>query len=178
MSRFIQERHTVLSFCIHVAILICVFILQTMFLPYMEIGGVRPDLLLIASVVSGMLRGKNAGMFSGFFLGILSDTLFGNLIGLMAFSYLAVGYFSGWISDIYYEGGWRLGAVLIVIGYTFHEFFMYFCLFVLNSRFFFKYELTHIFIPGLIYTMAASAVVYIIVRIYARFFRSGQRSDI
>lgn len=165
MRRYFQEEHTAFSWVLYVVLLVAAFLAQTMLLPHLTIAGVKPDLLLIASVAAGMAKGKNPGMAAGFFLGLLSDVLYGGVIGLLAFSYLVIGYVSGWISDLYYEGDWRLGAILVGCGYIFHELFIYFCSYILRSRFMFRYELTHIFIPGFLYTMAVAAGLYLIVKL-------------
>lgn len=178
MRDFVEERYAVIAYICHIVILCLVFIIQAVVLPSFAVAGIKPDLLLLATVISGLSKGKNRGMLSGFLLGLLYDILFGQLIGLNAFAYLLIGYICGYLSDIYYEGGWRLGAILIGIGYVFHELFLYFCLFILRSRFVFLYELKHMIIPGWIYTMMASAVFYIIFdRVKVRLKRR-QRSDI
>ena len=53
------------------------FLLQCTIFPSLQLGGVRPDLLIILTVATGIIRGKKDGVLVGFFSGLLIDIQFG-----------------------------------------------------------------------------------------------------
>lgn len=70
-------------------------IIQSTWLPMLAIYGVKPDLLLVAVVSTGLLFGKEAGVGIGFFAGLLQDLLSGNIFGLNILAKMTVGYVFG-----------------------------------------------------------------------------------
>ena len=51
----------------------CCFLLQTTLFAMFGIGGMRPNLLIIATASLGFLCGKKTGIYTGFFSGLLID---------------------------------------------------------------------------------------------------------
>jgi len=72
-------------------------LLQATILPLAAYKSIRPDLLLIVVVSSGLLLGKEYGVSVGFFSGLLQDLASGNIFGLNTLSKLAVGYLCGMV---------------------------------------------------------------------------------
>lgn len=72
--------------------LILVFSIQTTLLRFIEIRGVRPDLITIAIVFIGyhFLRGNS--ILAGGLLGLAQDTLSGGIIGMNMFSKGLIGF--------------------------------------------------------------------------------------
>lgn len=81
-------------------ILVC-FILQTTVFQGLAIGSIVPNLLLIVTISFGFMRGKVAGMWTGFLCGILKDIFYGNLLGFYALIYLCIGYGAGCCMKIF-----------------------------------------------------------------------------
>lgn len=74
----------------------CVTLLfQTTVVPILLPGSVRPDLLLIFVVSSGLLFGHERAVGIGFFAGLLQDLTSGNIFGLHILSKMAAGYIAG-----------------------------------------------------------------------------------
>ncbi len=77
------------------AVIGAVLVLQASVVPYLAIGGIQPDLVLIAIVLLGFSEGSIKGSVFGFLGGLIEDVLGGQVVGLSAFSKCIVGYISG-----------------------------------------------------------------------------------
>ncbi|MDD2420806.1 MAG: rod shape-determining protein MreD [Heliobacteriaceae bacterium] len=66
-------------------------ILQTTLLTYFEIGGVKPNLVLILVCFFAILNGSRAGGIFGFLAGLFLDLASGRYLGLNALAFAAVG---------------------------------------------------------------------------------------
>lgn len=71
-------------------------LIQTAFLPYLALGGFRPDLLLLVTVGFALRDGPASGVRVGFAAGIVNDLLLQqSAVGLSALVYVGVGYTVG-----------------------------------------------------------------------------------
>lgn len=73
-------------------------LLQTMILPYVAVGTIVPDAVLIWIVYLAITRGHIAGSTAGFFLGLIVDVLLGgdSMLGLSAFTKTLAGFLAGY----------------------------------------------------------------------------------
>jgi len=77
-------------------IVLALLIVQTVFMPYISIGGFLPDLLLIWVVYTAIRRGQVEAMIAGFLVGLLQDALATQLFGLAALSKTIAGFLAGY----------------------------------------------------------------------------------
>ena len=70
-------------------------ILQTTILPFLRLGGVMPDLLLVLVIFNALFNGSLAGGIVGFTVGLTQDLLGGHYLGLGALSGFVAGYLIG-----------------------------------------------------------------------------------
>ena len=72
-------------------------VLQTTLMPFLQIGGIKPDLVLVIVVYLGLIRGPEVGCVSGFFFGLIEDffSLVGNYLGSNALTKTIIGFFCG-----------------------------------------------------------------------------------
>jgi rod shape-determining protein MreD len=70
-------------------------ILQTTILPFLRLGGVIPDLLLVLVIFTAIFYGSLAGGVVGLTAGLMQDLLGGHYLGLGALSGFVVGYLMG-----------------------------------------------------------------------------------
>ena len=70
-------------------------LIQATLLPLVAVGGVKPDLLLLVVVSSGLLLGREHGVGMGFFAGLLQDLASGNIFGANVLSKMATGFVAG-----------------------------------------------------------------------------------
>ncbi len=74
-------------------------ILQTTILPFLSLGGVMPDLLLVLVIFTALFYGSLAGGVGGFVVGLAQDLLRGHYLGLGGLSCLVAGYLMGYLKQ-------------------------------------------------------------------------------
>lgn len=146
---------------IAVAVLIAVcFLLQSTVLQTMALASISPNLLLIIVSSLGFMRGEKSGIFVGFFTGILVDIFFGRFLGFYALLYMFIGYGSGLFHRGFYDEDIKMPMIWIALSELVYGFSVYFCMFILRSKFEFAYYFTHIILPELLYTVALTMAIY------------------
>jgi rod shape-determining protein MreD len=70
-------------------------VFQSSLLPFLEVRGVKPDLLLVMLVGMGFCGGNPLSIFTGLIMGLLADILYGQVLGLQALQYMLIGFGAG-----------------------------------------------------------------------------------
>ncbi|KUK82654.1 MAG: Cell shape-determining protein [Pelotomaculum thermopropionicum] len=70
-------------------------LLQTTILEQVAVIGVKPDLVMLLTILNSFLLGTREGAFLGFAGGIIEDLFAGSYVGLNALSNMAAGYLAG-----------------------------------------------------------------------------------
>ncbi len=141
--------------------IIILFVIQSAAFHYFKLANIMPNLLLILVISTAYMRGRLSGMLVGFFSGIIIDLMFGSyIIGLYALLYLLIGYLMGFTHRVYSNDDYTLPIVLIGIGDLIYGFFYYVFEFLLRGRLNFLYYLRRFILPEIIYTIAASVLLY------------------
>ena len=95
-------------------VLVC-FVIQTAVLRGSSILSFRPNLLIIAVVSLSLFLGDSAGIFLGFFAGILCDVCFGPLLGFHALLFAWTGYLCGRFTGILFIEDLKFPLLLIFL---------------------------------------------------------------
>lgn len=160
-----------------VLILVC-FLLQCTVFHAFAFGQIVPNLLIVLTASFGFMRGEKSGLLIGFFCGLLVDIFFGNTIGFYALLYMYTGYMNGKFSGIFYPEDIKLPIALILISDCFYGLVCYVILFLLRSRFDFRYYFMNIILPEIVYTVVVTIFLYpLILRINTGLERSELRSE-
>ena len=141
-------------------IILAAYLLQCSVFPALEIGGIKPNLMLIITASFGFMRGPREGMFVGIASGLLIDIQSGDMIGFYALIYLVAGYLNGLFEQIYFDEDIKLPLFLIAASDLVYGFAVYFLTFLLRSDFNFLYYLNRIIVPEAIYTIAVTLIIY------------------
>lgn len=72
------------------------FLLQTLFVPFISIAGFIPDVLLIWLVTNALRRGQIEATISGFIVGLLQDSITIKFFGLAALAKTVTGFVLGY----------------------------------------------------------------------------------
>jgi rod shape-determining protein MreD len=83
-------------------------ILQATLAPYLAIGGVEPNFLLLAVVTLALTEGPVVGASAGFAAGLIFDLLGTGPVGAMALVLTVTGYLAGALQANLFAEGWRL----------------------------------------------------------------------
>lgn len=145
-------------------IVLFTYVLQCTLIPHLALASVKPNLLLIIIAAFGFMRGPKEGALVGFFLGLMNDIQFSDVIGFYALIYLVIGYVNGLFQQMYYDEDIRLPLYLTAASEFVYGIIIYLLQFLLRSQFNFLYYLGHIIIPEIIYTIVVTLVLYPAVR--------------
>lgn len=136
------------------------FILQTTIFQHIQLANVAPNFLLVITVAIGYMYGRAKGAVTGFFCGLATDMMFGNVIGVKALIFMIIGYFNGYANKIYYGDDFSVPLILIAISDFIYGFLYYVCMFLLRGRLNFLYYLRRIIVPEIVYTVFIGIILY------------------
>lgn len=137
-------------------------IVQSIFVPFLEINVWRPDFVLIIVLLMGKRFGPIRGSTCGFFLGILQDSLTSMPIGITALPKAIAGYAAGKVKILRLEGT---------------SYYLWFMLFIfiheLIAFFFFQFT-TELSFTYLIYSRVFPNTIYSILMLFIVNILSGK----
>lgn len=96
-------------------LILAAYLIQCTVLPFLEIAGIKPNLLIIVTSSIGFMRGSREGMYTGIAAGLLTDIQFGDMIGFYAMIYLLIGFINGLFRQVYFDEDIKLPLFLITI---------------------------------------------------------------
>ena len=102
------------------AIVICL-VLQTTLVPLMSIFGIQPDLIIIVLALMCLQYGMTAGIYAGFFLGLLLDIYSPSLLGQNALAKTVLGFFFGVFNEKVMRTDPIIKIVILIIGFLIHD---------------------------------------------------------
>ena len=136
------------------------YLLQTTLFKAITLAGIVPNILLIITSAFGFMRGKNEGMFIGFFSGLLIDIFFGKIIGFYALVYMFIGFVNGFFRRIFYPEDIKLPMILIGLSDLLYCFLCYIFLFMLRGKLHLGFYFVHIMLPEVVYTVLVTLILY------------------
>ncbi|MCR5002345.1 MAG: rod shape-determining protein MreD [Lachnospiraceae bacterium] len=145
------------------AMIITGYLLQTTLFKAITLAGIVPNILLIITSSFGFMRGKNEGMFIGFFSGLIIDIFFGRIMGFYALVYMFIGFVNGFFRRIFYPEDIKLPMILIGFSDLLYSFLCYIFLFMLRGKLHLSYYFVHIMLPEVVYTVLVTLIIYKII---------------
>jgi rod shape-determining protein MreD len=121
------------SYFILLLVLICIFLFQIYVIDSRELFGIKPNIILISVIVMSLWYGLHAGSIYGFFVGVITDILFGNVFGIFTLSYTIVGCIVGYLNYNYRRESKVSLSYLTMFGTCVFEFIQYVIYLFLNS---------------------------------------------
>ena len=82
--------------------------------PYLAIGGVSPDFLLIVVGCVSLFGSRRSGTFIGFVAGVLQGALAGANLAAYAVSRTVAGFVAGWFTSLEFEAGAIVASFVVV----------------------------------------------------------------
>lgn len=145
-------------------ILIISFILQTTLFSYLQIAHMVPNLILVVTVSAGLLYGRRGGMLAGVASGLLTDLMYGNVIGVGILIFSVIGYLCGIASKLYFEEDFMVPFAVIAGSDILYGLLYYSCNFLLRGRLNLLFYIRSVILPETIYTMLTGAVLFTFIR--------------
>lgn len=142
-----------------VMIIVC-FLLQTTIFPHLQLLHTMPNLLVVLSATSGFMYGRKFGMFTGFFCGLLSDCIYGNVIGISIIIFVAIGYINGMANKLYFKDDLSIPITAIALSDLMYGILYFVCFFLLRGRFTVFQYFAGVMVPEAVYTVVLGIVIY------------------
>ncbi|MBR5116211.1 MAG: rod shape-determining protein MreD [Lachnospiraceae bacterium] len=147
----------------YILIVFVSFLLQTTV--FRTIGAylsdIVPNLLFLLVASFALLRGERTGLVLGFFSGLMTDLVFGSYLGFYTLLFMFFGFMIGILFYQSVEPDHFLPVwVVIACGDLVFGFVEYVLLFLLRTRFHFRFYLMHVIVPEAIYTLAIAVFLY------------------
>lgn len=137
-------------------------LLQTAVLPYLEIGGIAPDLLMIVTVTAGYQMGRSTGMWTGLCCGLLLDITGTGVLGEYALFLLVIGYLNGYMKSYYVPNDTLFPLLLLSISEFVFSALIYLFEFLIHGHLNIMFFIRRIMLPRVLYTVVAGVVIYLI----------------
>ena len=114
-----KRKTLIISTLLHALLLIVIYVIQGVILPFMRFGGLVPLLLPVAATGVALYEGRDTGGVTGLFAGILCDVSFNQPVGAFTVFLTLSGLVIGTLSDTLILKGFMTyylccGAVLVV----------------------------------------------------------------
>jgi rod shape-determining protein MreD len=103
------------TFLVNAVAFLIAIVLQVVVAPYIAIGGVSPNFLMITVIIMALVEGPNAGTVLGFAAGLLFDLLGAGPVGPMALVLTITGYATGLVHENLFAEGWLLPVGIIAL---------------------------------------------------------------
>lgn len=142
------------------AFIFCLYLLQSTLFAMFSIGGIRPNLLIIATASLGFLGGKRTGIYAGFFSGLLIDIAFRPIYGVNALLYMYIGYICGLFKKVVFSGDIKMPLLFIAGSDFVYNIAFYFFHFFFRGKFEISYYFTKIILPEMVYTTIMACIIY------------------
>ncbi|GAB6179994.1 rod shape-determining protein MreD [Desulfotomaculum defluvii] len=127
-------------------------ILQSTVFAFLQVAGVKPDLVLMLVVFNGFLRGSREGAFLGFLAGLAQDIFTGSYIGLNALTKMVAGYLVGLAEARFFKESVILVSMFTMLVGVVNQVIFYLLLYYLQIEVSPIYALGQVIIPSAIYT--------------------------
>ncbi len=153
---------------VNVLVVFVALLLQVGVAPYIAIGGVVPNFLLLAAVTLAMVQGPTVGAAAGFACGLLFDLLGQGPVGPMAIVLAVTGYIAGLLAAKLFAEGWLLPLSVLAVASVAAELAYALLLNLLGTPTPFFRTLLQVVLPGAVYNTALALLAY---PFLARFLR-------
>ncbi|MDR3686086.1 MAG: rod shape-determining protein MreD [Coriobacteriia bacterium] len=98
-----------------IAAILVAALLQVGLAPYIAIGGVVPDFLLLVVVTLALVEGPAAGASAGFAAGLIFELIGSGPVGPMVLVLAVTGYMAGLLHENMFAEGWLLPLTVLAV---------------------------------------------------------------
>lgn len=140
-------------------IIVC-FLLQTGIFPHLQLLYIMPNLLVVLTAASGFMYGRKFGMFTGFLCGMLSDCIYGDVIGINILIFVLIGYVNGMANKLYFKDDLSIPITAIALSDLMYGVLYFICFFLLRGRFSILRYFAGVMVPEAIYTVVTGIIIY------------------
>ena len=131
--------------------------------------------MIILPGLFGFFEGIREGIFIGFLTGIIFDLFYCEILGLNAFIFMFLGFFSGFFKEHYNKEEMIIPLIAILLGDFSYGFINYVFNFLLKNRLDMPYYVSRIIMPEVVYTLFVTILIYKFIMYLDRL--SGKKSE-
>ena len=143
-----------------IAALLAAAVLQAGLAPYLSIGGVVPNFLLLVVITIALVEGPTSGAVVGFSAGLIFDLLGSGPVGPMLLVLTLTGYLTGLMHENMFAEGWLLPLTVLAIATLSAEVAYGLILILLGAGGPFWSTFLTKMLPGAIYNTALALLIY------------------
>lgn len=136
------------------------FFLQNNFFTMLNIVRIAPNVLLVITCIFGFLRGQKEGVLVGLLSGLLMDCFFGATLGFYSIIYMCLGYLNGCFHRFFYNDNIIIPVFICGVSDLLYGCYIFVFRFALRNRLNFKFYLSTIMIPELLYTIVIALLAF------------------
>lgn len=136
------------------------FLLQLTVIPFLAIRWVKPDLILVVTVLVGLLYGPKYGAVTGVFGGLLEDLFIGHFIGLFGLTRMLAGFLAGLVETRVYREPFLVPMTTSFAATLVSETILGLLLKAFGANPSLGLTFTNIVLPAAIYNAAIAPIVY------------------
>jgi rod shape-determining protein MreD len=150
------------------------FLLQTTLLHYARVRGIIPNLLLVLTIVTALVRNSAEGGAVGFFSGLCIDMQFGSVLGFYALLGMYAGVAAGSVSKRIYREN-----VLVAVPFTFiysiaYESVVFIINNIMSGDISFAFAFTKVILPEAVYNSAVSVLLFPLLAAAGKWFDTAR----
>ena len=124
-----------------------------------------PDLLLILTCSMGLMRGKESGMLTGFFCGLLYDLFYGSVFGFTALCFLYIGFANGTLYKVFFDEDIRVPMATVGLSELAYKLALFVVEYFLYKRYRFGAYMKGMILPAVIASVLFSIFLYTLFRL-------------
>lgn len=147
------------------------FIFQSTITPYLTIGGIQPDFILILVVFLGFIYGSSIGGIGGFVGGLLQDIILSQALGVNAIIKIVLGYLSGFFQKKVYIEHYLYVIMGIFIATILSHFLSNILNFLIGIRLPFWSVFWKLVVPAAFYN---SLLSLFLIPVYYKYFKESE----
>lgn len=155
---------------IMLGLLAAALMVQVTAINFIQVGGVKPDLVMIIVVFYAFIRGHREGAFLGFVGGLMQDMATGSFFGLNALSKMAAGYLVGLAESRLYKDSTVVVVIITMLASFASQLVQYVLLAYINIKIAPGIALLQVMLPTAVYNAA------LVPLLYGRFYRYTGKS--
>lgn len=152
----------ILNVIAHIASVFLNILLECVIFARYNILDVRPDSIIIAIVVIGIVSGPAKASIYGFICGLILDMVFSDFFGLYLFVYTIIGLVAGFFSNKYFSLNIVFPSILCIFAYMFKEGVFALSFFITRTEYVMGDVFLRHMLPGALLTAVLCIPVYII----------------
>ena len=146
-----------------VLLVLIAYILQATLLDMLQIGHIKPNLIIMVVIHIALLRGYWEGGLTGLFAGMLMDILTGRIFGVYAILAMLIGLLAGSFHQRIFRDNFISAMFFTFIFVTLFEFSFYFFEFYIWGQKHIWYAFSQVILPCALYTSILSAPLYMLI---------------